>query len=390
MVSGNEKVAIVIDNSSSKLTNAGFAGEDGPRAVFPTVVGRPRFQGVICFGSNMKDVYVGDEVHEKNKNYNSLMTSNPMDDGLVTNWLDMEKIWHHAFYDELKVEPEEHDLLITDRFLPPSVGDNREMMTQIVFETFMVPRFLHDYAESLSMYMYYTTESSPDVIRVHSNDTLTTITPFMAHTPLRQAAMRINFGGRDVTASLLSNLSPLGDKTSALTPETARDIKEDLCYVVLNSDRESDPNTPWVEQPYKLPDGRMISVGEEQYKVTEDVFTTRSTDIPSIQQAIAQVISKCDKSIRAGLRSEIRLSGGNTRFPGYKERLAKELDKILPPPEGWDPDECKIRVTNRADEKNAAWVGGSIVASLSTFRQNCITRELYDEYGPVTSRWMWP
>ncbi|KAM7211765.1 Actin family [Rhypophila decipiens] len=387
MASGDEKVAIVLD-ISSKITRVGFAGDDGPRAVFPTVVGRPRFQGVICGGINRKDVYVGDEVHEKNQNYRSLMASNPMDDGLVTNWEDMEKIWHHAFYEELKVEPEEHSLLITDLFLPPSVGDHREMMTQIAFETFMVPRLFHDYAESLSMYMYSTTDLSSDVIRVHSNDTSTTITPFMGHTPLRHAATRIKVGGRDITSSLMSKLSALGDNTSALTPETARDIKEDLCYVALNPDRESDPNTPWVEQPYKLPDGRMISIGEERYKATEVVFTTRSNDVPSTQQAIAQVISKCDKSIRAGLRSEIILSGGNTRFPGYKERLAKELDKIQPPPEGWHP-ECKIRVTNRADEKNAAWVGGAILASLSTFRQHCITRELYDEYGPVTSRWMW-
>lgn len=59
-----------------------------------------------------------------------------MEDGLVTNWDDMEKIWHHAFYDRLKVYPEEQPLLITDRFLPPSVGDNRQEAMNILYPHF--------------------------------------------------------------------------------------------------------------------------------------------------------------------------------------------------------------------------------------------------------------
>ncbi|MEJ1289220.1 hypothetical protein NN561_020260 [Cricetulus griseus] len=38
-----EIAALVIDNGSG-MCKAGFAGDDAPRAVFPSIVGRPRHQ----------------------------------------------------------------------------------------------------------------------------------------------------------------------------------------------------------------------------------------------------------------------------------------------------------------------------------------------------------
>ena len=66
-----------------------------------------------------------------------LKIEHPIEHGIVANWDDMEKVWHHTLYSELRVSPEEHPILMTEASLNPK--NNREKMTQIMFEVFNVP-----------------------------------------------------------------------------------------------------------------------------------------------------------------------------------------------------------------------------------------------------------
>ena len=101
-----EVTAVVIDNGSG-MCKAGFAGDDAPRSVFSTVVGRPKVPGIMV-GLDQKEVYVGAEAQQKR---GVLRMEQPIEHGIVTNWDDMEKVWHHTLYNELRVSPEEHPIL---------------------------------------------------------------------------------------------------------------------------------------------------------------------------------------------------------------------------------------------------------------------------------------
>lgn len=156
--------------------------------------------------------------------------------------------------------------------------------------------------------------------------------------------------------------------------DIARDIKEKLTRVALDFNHVAKASE---EIPFELPDGSVIKIGDERFHCPEALFQPSLIDQkgPGVHECAFQTIMSCEGDIRRDLFGNIVLSGGNTMFPGIAERLTKELSVLAPPRVG-------VNVAAPPARKYSAWIGGSALASLSSFKTAWISKAEYEEEGP--------
>jgi len=352
----------------------GVAGDDAPRSVFPSVVAYPKYEETMV-GMGHKESLVGDEA----QGMRGVMKLNyPIDHGIVNNWDDMEKIWQHTFTSELRVSPEEHPVMLTEA--PANPKANREKMTQIMFETFNVPKLYISIQAVLSLYASGRTTG----LVVDSGDGVTHTVPIYEGYALPHAVQRLDLAGRDLTQWMMKLLTERDEFRPVTTAEReiTRDIKEKLSYVALDYEDEFEKSktgdVPDLEKTYQLPDGNVITLGNERFRCPEALFQPALIGLEQqgIHEASYKTIQECDLDIRKDLYENVVISGGTTMFEGLAERLEKEIQDKAPPT-------ITVEVEASEERKYSVWVGGSILSSLSTFQNMWITRDEYDESGPA-------
>ncbi|XP_049369119.1 actin-104-like [Solanum verrucosum] len=361
---------LVFDNGTG-FSKVGFAGDASPGTVFESIVGRPRHTGVMV-GMGQKDAYVGDEALSRR---GILTVRHPIERGVVRNWDDMEKLWHHTFYNELRVTPEEHPVLLTEAPLNPKT--NREKMTEIMFETFNVPSMYVASQAALSLFANGRTTS----IVLDSGDTMTHSVPIYEGHVLPHAVSRLALGGRDLTWYLIKILMEGPYILNNCAINTPIHLKETIAYVALDFEQEIDKAkncSKSIEKGYELPDGKVINIGAETFRCPEALFKPSLVGIEAtgIHEKPYHSIMRCDVDIRKDLFANIVLSGGSTMFPGFVERMTKEITALA-------PSYTKIKVIAPPDRKYSTWIGGSVLASLSTFQKMQMSKAEYFECGPT-------
>ncbi|KAJ5071260.1 actin-10-related [Anaeramoeba ignava] len=376
---------IIIDSGGDTI-KAGFGGEDFPRIIFPTVIGRERSGSPFAYLSlQWKGSPITWCVGEEIKSYiGKIRLIYPIQNGIITNWDDMEKIWNHIFYNELRVAPEEHPVLLTENPLNPKI--NREKIIQIMFETFSVPYFYLANQSVLSLYQ--SAKTSGIVIEIGHSASY--VVPVYENFALNHFVTKSNLSGKNINEYLIKMLNEKGYSFSSYNQrEIIKDIKEKICYVAFDFDEEieiSNQKKSFFQKDYEVNDEnffqmydkKVIEIGNERFKCSECLFKPSliESDEKGIHNMIYDSIMKCNQEIQKDLLQNIVLSGGTTMIQGIEERIHKEINKLL-------PFDTNLEIISSPERQYSSWIGGSILSTFPNFETNCISQEEYDEIGPI-------
>ena len=373
----NEDLSIILEIGSG-LTKIGISGECCPSYVFPSVRGIPK--------GNMSKKYIGYDAYDK---LGQCKMEYPVKRGIADKY-DVEDIIDYSFK-KMKIDPSEHMVFFTDTIV--NTKSSREKIIQYMFETYNVLGYFTCSQPYLSLLSVYGEVTG---IVVESGFGITQIAAYYDNKLLPKSAKSFNFGGYDLSLWLLKMLD-IENNFYYTTSEKILfdDIKEKHAFVKEKRDAIVHHNST-----YQLIDGNILNINDESYYCPELIFNDSAMDdfleryyrgshkeifkgihdlnfdksFQTLQKEVYDTIMSQDKSIRKELFENIIISGGNTMFDGFQNRLENEIIDLV-------DSNTKVKVDAFSERKYGSWIGSSVLSSVSGFNNKFTTRQEYNEVG---------
>eukprot|EP00191_Tetraselmis_sp_GSL018_P005574 CAMPEP_0177603596 /NCGR_PEP_ID=MMETSP0419_2-20121207/15605_1 /TAXON_ID=582737 /ORGANISM="Tetraselmis sp., Strain GSL018" /LENGTH=415 /DNA_ID=CAMNT_0019097395 /DNA_START=48 /DNA_END=1292 /DNA_ORIENTATION=+ len=415
MYGGDEVNAVVVDVGSYTV-KAGYAGDDVPKAVFPSWVGKVPGELRKGSGDGGLDGAEGETAkaedtegeggsgRKQRQRYHvglleagyrrdDMEVVSGLKQGLYDDWEIVEALWEHAFHDRLRIKPSEHPIMLAE----PTNSEKpvREKAVETMFETHGPPAIFLAKNAALSSFAVGRQTSlvmdcgyeATTVAAVHDGYVLQ---KSICRAPLAgqllnrcmesavqqscSVELRPRFAfKRKLAASGNMEVIPqdLPRTTESykrfMKEQIAADIKEFLCRVQESAlDEEQNKHIPNVT--YELPDGQEIQVGIERFKVPEVLFnpsiitsfqgleplkTEDGAEVSGLPQMVLESINKCDVDVRKDLVNGVVLTGGTSCLHQLRERLERDLAGQV--------SNARVRVTtspSAIEKKFSVWIGG--------------------------------
>lgn len=397
---------LVLDNGGYEI-KIGYAGTDNTHARISNSITRSRD----------RKTYIGNQVLDC-KDYAGLVFRRPHEKGQLVSWETQKAIWDHAFFARdagfetpkgLGVNPEETSLILTE--IPMSLPALSSHMDQIVFEEYGFQSYYRCTAASLVPWndlssLFGDSEKpasnvSECALVVDSGFSATHVIPVVLGEVYWPAVRRMSVGGKMLTNFLKETVSfrhyNMMEDTYLMNL-----IKEATCYVSQNFEKDIEEcreNKRKYRINYLLPDyrttktGRVLSPSEsanvkdgdsqilsltnERFTVPEQLFNSSSLGLrqSGLAETIMNSIRAMPEDIQSLLLANVVLTGGTSKFPGFKDRLTTELRSFA-------PQGNLLRVAMPDDPISYAWQGGcNLGVRDDMLAKAYVTKKDYEEHG---------
>ncbi|KAJ6654987.1 hypothetical protein lerEdw1_006458 [Lerista edwardsae] len=383
-VQAPDEVGALVFDIGSFSVRAGYAGEDCPKADFPTTVGLLSHDEAAMELDGEKEkksgkVYYMDtnSLHVPRENTEVI---SPLKNGMIEDWDCFQAILDHTYNKHIKSEPNLHPVLMSEA--PWNTRAKREKLTELMFEHYSIPAF---FLCKTAVLTAFANGRSTGLV-LDSGATHTTAIPVHDGYILQQGIVKSPLAGDFISMQCRELFQEMNIEIIPPYMIAAKEVIQDFQASVLQvSDSPYDEQVA-AQMPtvhYEMPNGYNTDYGAERLRIPEGLFDPSNVKglsgntMLGVSHVVTTSIGMCDIDIRPGLYGSVIVTGGNTLLQGFTDRLNRELSQKTPP-----SMRLKLIASNSTMERRfSPWIGGSILASLGTFQQMWISKQEYEEGG---------